>query len=206
MTALVTGASSGIGEAFARKLAARGYDLILVARREDRLRTLDASLPGHTEVVSADLASEAGLAAVEQAIRECAGLELLVNNAGFGTLGRFWEADIAGQVRMHEVHVVATMRLTHAALAGMVPRGRSGVINVSSVAAFVQSQGGVSYCATKAWINSFTQGLALELRRLRSGQGPGAVPGIHRDGVSPGDGDGYQGDSAISMHEGGLCR
>jgi uncharacterized protein len=168
MTAVITGASSGIGEVFARKLAARGYHLILVARREDRLRTLAASLPGHAEVLSADLASEAGLAAVEQAITECRGLELLVNNAGFGTLGRFWEADIAGQVRMHEVHVMATMRLTHAALAGMVPRGRGGVISVSSVAAFAQNPGNVSYCATKAWINSFTQGLDVELRSLRS--------------------------------------
>jgi short-subunit dehydrogenase len=168
MTALITGASSGIGEVFARKLAARGYDLLLVARREDRLRALAASLPTQAKVLSADLASETGLAAVEGAMRECAGLDLLVNNAGFGTLGRFWEADIAGQVRMHEVHVMATMRLTHAALAGMVPRGQGAVINVSSVAAFVQSQGGVSYCATKAWINSFTQGLALELRRVRS--------------------------------------
>src|SRR5579863_918613 len=168
MTALITGASSGIGEAFARKLAARGYDLILVARREERLRTLAASLPGHAEVLNADLACEAGLAAVERAIHECTRLDLLVNNAGFGTLGRFWEADIGGQVRMHEVHVMATMRLTHAALAGMVPRGRGGVISVSSVAAFGQSPGSVSYCATKAWINSFTEGLDMELRRLRS--------------------------------------
>jgi uncharacterized protein len=168
MTALITGASSGIGEVFARKLAARGYDLILVARREERLRALAASLPGHAEVLSANLASETGLAAVEQAIHNCAGLELLVNNAGFGTLGRFWEADIAGQVRMHEVHVMATMRLTHAALAGMVPRGRGGVISVSSVAAFAQNPGNVSYCATKAWINSFAEGLDLELKGLHS--------------------------------------
>jgi len=168
MVALITGASSGIGEVFARKLAARGYDLILVARREDRLRTLAASLAVHAEVLSADLASEAGVAAVEHAIRECARLELLVNNAGFGTLGRFWEAEIAGQIRMHEVHVMATMRLTHAALAGMVPRGRGGVISVSSVAAFGQSAGSVSYCATKAWINSFTEGLDMELRKAGS--------------------------------------
>jgi short-subunit dehydrogenase len=166
--ALITGASSGIGEVFARKLVARGYDLILVARRRDRLRTLAVTLPGHAEVLSADLASEAGLLAVERAIRDCARLELLVNNAGFGTLGRFWEADVAGQIRMHEVHVMATMRLTHAALAGMVPRGRGGVISVSSVAAFGQSAGSVSYCATKAWINSFTEGLDMELRALRS--------------------------------------
>lgn len=168
MTALITGASSGIGEVFARKLAARGYDLILVARREERLRALAASLPGHAEVLCADLASDTGLAAVERAIHDCARLELLVNNAGFGTNERFWEADIAGQIRMHEVHVMATMRLTHAALAGMVPRGRGGVINVSSIAAFIQGVGSVSYCATKAWMNSFTQGLAIELRSLRS--------------------------------------
>jgi short-subunit dehydrogenase len=168
MTALITGASSGIGEVFARKLAGRGYDLILVARRVDRLRTLAQSLPTKTEVLSADLASEAGLAVAEGAIRDCAGLELLVNNAGFGTLGRFWEADLAGQIRMHEVHVLATMRLTHAALAGMVPRGRGSVISVSSVAAFGQSPGNVSYCATKAWINSFTEGLDMELRSVRS--------------------------------------
>ena len=82
MTALITGASSGIGEVFAGKLAAR----------ENRLRGLAASLPGHAEVLSADLASEASLATVEQAIQKRAGLELLANNAGFGTLGRFWEA------------------------------------------------------------------------------------------------------------------
>jgi len=168
MTALITGASSGIGEVFARKLAGRGYDLILVARRGDRLRALALSLPTKTEVLSADLASEAGLAKTEGAIRVCAELELLVNNAGFGTLGRFWEADLAGLIRMHEVHVLATMRLTHAALAGMVGRGRGGVINVSSVAAFGQSPGNVSYCATKAWMNSFTEGLDMELRSAGS--------------------------------------
>jgi hypothetical protein len=168
MVALITGASSGIGEVFARKLAARGYDLILVARRGDRLRKLAASLPTQAEVLTADLASEAGLAAAEQAIRDCAQLELLVNNAGFGTLGRFWEADLAGQIRMHQVHVMATMRLTHVALAGMVPRGRGGVISVSSVAAFGQIPGSVSYCATKAWINSFTEGLDMELRSTGS--------------------------------------
>jgi hypothetical protein len=166
--ALITGASSGIGEVFAKKLASRGYDLILVARREDRLRTLSDSLPGATEIVTADLSTEAGIAAVETVIREHPSLDLLINNAGFGTRGRFWEADPAGQIRMHEVHVMATMRLTRAALAMMVPRGSGGVISVSSVAAFGQSPGSVSYCATKAWINSFTEGLDMELRTLRS--------------------------------------
>lgn len=166
--ALVTGASSGIGTVFARKLAARGYDLILVARREDRLRALAAELPTGVEIVSADLSQEEGVEAATHALTESAMLELLVNNAGFGTLGRFWEADIEGQKSMHEVHVMATMRLTHAALARMVPRKKGAVINVSSVAAFGQSPGNVSYCATKAWINSFTEGLDMELRSVRS--------------------------------------
>ena len=166
--AFITGASSGIGEVFARKLAARGYDLVLLARRGDRLRALACSVPTHAEVLIADLASPDGVASAARAIRECGQLELLVNNAGFGTLGRFWESGLTDQARMHEVHIMATMRLTHAALGQMVPRGRGAVINVSSVAAFGQSQGNVSYCATKAWINSFTEGLDMELRGLRS--------------------------------------
>lgn len=166
--ALITGASSGIGETFARKLAARGFELILVARREDRLRALRAELPVNTRIIAADLTKEDGLAAAETAIRESPDLELLVNNAGFGTLGRFWETDLHGQEQMHRLHVMAMMRLTHAALKAMVPRDRGGVINVSSVAAFGQTEGNVSYCATKTWANAFTQGLDIELNGIRS--------------------------------------
>jgi len=164
----VTGASSGLGETFARKLAARGYDLILVARRGERLAKLAEELPVRAEVLAADLVREEGLAAVEEAIRRCARLELLVNNAGFGTLGHFWEADIAGQRDMHLLHVVATVRLTHAALGPMVRRARGGVINVSSVAAFSINPGNAGYCSTKAWMNSFTEGLDVELRHAKS--------------------------------------
>jgi short-subunit dehydrogenase len=166
--ALITGASSGLGETFARKLAARGYDLILVARRADRLQTLASELLVHAEIVVADLATTDGITATERAIVECPRLELLVNNAGFGTLGRFWEADLAGQNQMHQVHVMAVMHLTHTALRCMVPRNSGGIINVSSVAAFGNSQGNVSYCATKAWMNSFTLGLDIELRAIGS--------------------------------------
>jgi hypothetical protein len=166
--ALITGASSGIGATFARALAGRGYDLILVARREDRLRALAAELACHVEILKADLATEEGIAAVERAIRGASTLELLVNNAGFGSLGRFWKTEFAGQERMHMVHVMATMRLMRAALEGLVSRGRGGVINVSSIAAFWQTPGNVSYCATKAWMNSFTEGLDLELRGIGS--------------------------------------
>jgi short-subunit dehydrogenase len=166
-TALITGASSGIGETFARKLATRGYDLILVARREERLQNIAGDLAGAI-ALAADLSTSEGIAKVEGAISASESLELLVNNAGFGTMGRFWMADLAGQERMLEVHVRATMRLTHLALRGMVERGRGAVINVSSVAGFGQSAGNVSYCASKAWINSFSEGLDLELRELGS--------------------------------------
>jgi short-subunit dehydrogenase len=166
--ALITGASSGIGETFARKLAARGFDLILIARREEKLHTLAAQLPASARIIPADLTREEGLAAAESAIRESPDLELLVNNAGFGTLGRFWEADLEGQDQMHRLHVITMMRLTHAALKTMVPRDRGAVINVSSVAAFGQTEGNVSYCATKTWANAFTQGLDIELNGIGS--------------------------------------
>ena len=162
--ALVTGASSGIGAAFARKLAGKGFDLILIARRADRLRQLAGTLGTNAKTLSVDLTTEEGLSAAEDSIAGCPSLEMLVNSAGFGTLGRFWQADIAGQEAMHRLHVMATVRLTHAALKAMTERGHGAVINVSSVAAFSQSEGNASYCATKAWMNTFTEALDMELR------------------------------------------
>jgi hypothetical protein len=171
-TALITGASSGIGAAFARKLAARKYDLILVARRQDRLQALARELEGahsvSVETLAADLARDEDLDRVQERIAGTPALEFLVNNAGFGSRGFFHEADLEGQDRMHRVHIMATMRLSHAALKLMVPRGRGNIVNLSSVAAFVQGTGNISYCATKAWINSFTYGLYKELREARS--------------------------------------
>ncbi len=163
--ALITGASAGIGKTFAQHLAAQGFDLILVARRRERLDELARELKSvDVTALQADLTTTEGIRRVEQAIADCSRLEMLVNNAGFGTLGRFWQTDLAGQENMHRLHVMAVMRLTRAALAGMTERNRGAVINVSSVAAFGQSEGNVSYCATKAWMNSFTQGLDIELR------------------------------------------
>ena len=170
--AVITGASSGIGATFARKLAARGWDLLLIARREDRLRSLATEFTAThhvaVEPMSADLSRDEDVERVAARIHSAPKLGLLVNNAGFGSLGNFVEADVLGQDRMHRVHVLATMRLTHAALTNLVPRRAGGVINVSSVAAFGQSPGSVSYCATKGWINSFTAGLSIELTALRS--------------------------------------
>ncbi|SPF43107.1 Short-chain dehydrogenase/reductase SDR [Candidatus Sulfopaludibacter sp. SbA4] len=161
--ALVTGASAGIGATFARRLARNGFGLILVARRRDRLEALARELGG-AEVLSADLTRAAELKLVEDRIAAAPNLDLLVNNAGFGTLGRYFDIPVESQDQMHRLHVMATMRLTHAALRAMVPRRKGGVINVSSVAAFGQSPQNVSYCSTKAWMNSFTEGLRMELK------------------------------------------
>ncbi|HEX3730147.1 MAG TPA: SDR family NAD(P)-dependent oxidoreductase, partial [Opitutaceae bacterium] len=169
--ALITGASAGIGAVFARRLAERGHDLILVARREDKLREvareLEAAHGIRCEVLAADLVSDEGQAGVAERIAAVP-LDLLINNAGFGSRGFFHLADLAVQERMHRLHVLATMRLTHAALQGMVARGRGAIVNVSSVAGFFATPGGASYSATKAWMNCFTEGIALELRLLRS--------------------------------------
>ena len=169
MLAVITGASSGLGATFARKLAARGYDLLLIARREDRLQSIAREIGeqyrGRTEILVADLTDDGALAGVAARIRDAANLGLLVNNAGFGTLGYFFEADASGQEQMHRLHVLATMRLSHAALSNLVPRATAGtgIINVSSVAAYGASPQNVSYCATKTWMNRFTEGLAIEL-------------------------------------------
>jgi uncharacterized protein len=159
--ALITGASSGIGETFARLLAADGYRVILVARRRDRLEALASELSG--EAICADLSTAEGRAAIVGRIQRDP-LHLLVNNAGFGTLKRFWETDIEGQRQMHDLHVIATMELTHAALGGMVQRNEGAVINVASVAAFAQTPANVSYCSTKTWMLIFSETLSLELR------------------------------------------
>jgi hypothetical protein len=170
--ALVTGASSGIGREFARQLSAKGYDLILVARQRDRLEALARELAAEhgirAEALAADLASHEGLQEVEARIETSPSPDLLVNNAGFGTLGAFHAADVSGQDRMHRLHVLATVRLTHAALKVMVARGAGGIINVSSVAGFMAAPGNVSYCATKHWMNVFTEGLYMELKNAHS--------------------------------------
>lgn len=170
--AVITGASSGIGAMFARKLAGRGYDLLLVARREDRLKSLAADLAETYHVsadsLAADLAEDGDRDRVAERIRSAPNLGLLVNNAGFGTLGFFADTTVESQLQMHRVHVLATMHLTHAALENLIPKAQGGVINVSSVAAFGQTAGSVSYCATKGWMNDFTAGIYSELEVQRS--------------------------------------
>ena len=167
----ITGASSGIGEAFARKLAP-GHDLLLVARRRERLQALADEFANKfgtaTEIVQADLTKEAEINDVAARLSGETRLALLVNNAGFGTKGRFWETSIESQEQMHRLHVLATLRLTYAALQNMVRSDFGGIVNVASVSSFVRSPGTTSYSATKAWMTAFTEGLYIELRGVRS--------------------------------------
>lgn len=167
----ITGASSGIGATFARKLAPE-HDLLLIARRKDRLEQLANEMNSQygtaSEIVAADLTKEEDLSHVAERIASEPRLVLLINNAGFGSKGRFWESPLDIQEDMHKLHVIAPMRLTHAALRNMVPRDTGGIINVASVSAFVRNAGSVSYGATKSWMTSFTEGLYLELRGMGS--------------------------------------
>lgn len=166
--AVITGASSGLGTVFAQQLAARGYSLLLVARRADRLAELSRALTPAAEIYPCDLADPAETERLALYLRERGDVSLLVNNAGFGTLGKFHETDYGRQADMVQVHVLATMRLTRAVLPAMIHARCGAIINVSSVAAYFRSAGNVSYCATKGWINDFTEGLRIELDGIHS--------------------------------------
>jgi short-subunit dehydrogenase len=176
-SALVTGASSGIGAALCRRLAAQGIDLVLVARDRERLDEAAAELSSardtvelrgdggvEVEVLVADLADPAGRRRVEDRVGDAARpLDLVVNNAGFGTYGPFASLDVDGEEREIAVNVTALVRLTHTALVPMLARGRGTVLNVSSVAGLQATPGNATYGATKAFVSSFGEALAGEL-------------------------------------------
>ncbi|MEM1190356.1 MAG: SDR family NAD(P)-dependent oxidoreductase [Pseudomonadota bacterium] len=163
--ALITGASSGIGEAFARRLATSCDRLVLVARRGERLQTLAAELGRDCsiEILTADLTSVEGQARVVEAIRQGPALDLLVNNAGFSTLNSFATSVLDAELAMLRLHDDATLALTRAALPAMMDCGRGAVINVSSVAAALCLPTVASYAATKAFLLSFSRSLHAEL-------------------------------------------
>lgn len=167
-TALVTGASAGLGAEYARQLAAAGTNLILVARRLDRLDELARELASKhgvaADTLPADLATKEGLERVERRIAEEETLDLLVNNAGFGGRAGFVKSEPADHINMVRVHVDATVRLTRAALPGMIARGRGAVINIASVAAFSPFSGAM-YSGTKAFLTQFSENLDGEVRR-----------------------------------------
>ena len=178
--AIVTGASSGIGRAFALQLAADGLHVVLVARRRERLeaivREISSKLHRTAELIVADLADAVDLARVEARILKERSLAVLVNNAGISGQGLFMDSDVATHEAMVKLHITATMRLTHAAVRVMTRRGV--IINVSSSAAGRTIPGEVVYCSTKSWINTFTAGVAAELRDHR--------PDISLQALSPG--------------------
>ena len=162
-TALITGASSGIGEHFARQLADRGYDLVLVARRADRLESLAADLPAETTVIACDLATDA--ASVPARVTELGlTIDLLVNNAGFGTHSRFWEVPEGRDAEMVRLNCEAVVVLTRAFLPAMIERDRGGVITVASTAGFQPLPYQATYAASKAFAFNFSDALHTELR------------------------------------------
>ncbi|MEU6403532.1 SDR family oxidoreductase [Streptomyces sp. NPDC046985] len=164
-TALITGSTAGIGAAFARRLAADGHNLVLVARDTKRLTEQATELHDRhgieAEVLTADLATEEGVEAVAARLADRRHpVDLLINNAGFGNKGRYLDVPMADELKMLKVHVEAVLRLTSAATEAMRERGRGGVVNVASVAAFVPRG---TYGASKAWVVQFSQGVARDL-------------------------------------------
>jgi uncharacterized protein len=166
-TALVTGASSGIGEAFARKLAHQGWNLVLVARRKERLTSLAEELSTsfniHARVLCADLSDSGGIQEVENCLEEIGGINLLINNAGYGIPERFIETPVERTLKMMEVHITATVRLCRKAAVYMLEKKSGAIINVSSVAAFSPGSSSGVYGASKMFLNGFSEMLANEL-------------------------------------------
>ena len=168
-TALVTGASAGIGAELARLFAADKHDVILVARRRDRLDTLAADLArAHgvkAHVIAADLGTAGGADLVVAEVARL-GLEVdfLVNNAGFGAVGGFADLDAARELEMVQVNVTTLVALTRALLPAMIARGSGRVLNIGSTAGFVAGPFMAIYYASKAFVNSFTEALSFELK------------------------------------------
>ena len=171
-TALVTGASAGLGAGFARALAADGHDLILTARRGDRLNALAAELRAahgiRVEVIAADLARPgAAEALIAEIGKRGLAVNTLVNNAGFGALGPVAEADPAVLERMLDLNCRAVMTLSRLVLPGMIQMRRGAILNIASTAAFAPGPGMAVYYASKAFVLSFSQALHSEVRRHR---------------------------------------
>lgn len=171
-TVLITGASSGIGAALAKRFAADGSTLLLTARRAERLRNLSDELKDRfgveTEVLVCDLAAHQGPRELVDQVRSAGRtVDVLINNAGFGLLGAFWTRPISEQMQMIQLNVAALTELTGHFLPGMIERGRGGVLNVSSTTAFQPGPGMAVYFASKAYVQRFSEALAYELRETQ---------------------------------------
>lgn len=179
-TALITGASTGIGAIYADRLAARGYDLTLVARNTEKLQALASSISDKTgravDVLAADLGNPIDLARVEKTLREDASITMLVNNAGIGTHTTLLDSDVERMEAMVRLNVTALMRLTYAAVPGFVTRGGGTIINIASIVAVAPELLNGVYGGTKAFVQAFTTSLNHEL----------ADKGIRAQAVLPG--------------------
>jgi short-subunit dehydrogenase len=166
--ALITGASAGIGLCFARELAQKGFDLVLLARRKDRLQSVAEKLESdyaiRCEIIPADLSDIDEIRKVADLTKQIDNLDILINNAGFATLGYFADVPIEKSMRMLHLHMTACVLLTHASLQGMLKRKRGALINMSSVAAFTLTPGNVMYDATKAFLKTFSENIQLEIK------------------------------------------
>src|SRR5210317_1544174 len=165
--AFITGASSGIGLSFAKQLAQQGFNLVLLARRKDRLEAIASELESHNsihcEIIQADLSETGDIKKAADYIRQQNDLDVLVNNAGFATLGYFADVPVEKSLGMLNVHLTATIQFTHVAIKGMLKRKRGAIINVSSMGSFLLSPGNVIYDATKSFLNTFSENLKLEM-------------------------------------------
>jgi len=168
--AVITGASSGIGESYARQLASEGFSLLLIARNLEKLQNLAEMLRSQynvtVDVESVDLADSEQMKLLASKIKALENLEYMINNAGFGLGKRFPDVDIEAESSMIRVHCEATVRLSQAALEAMVPRKKGFLINVASMAAFLTGPGAADYCATKAFINSFSKSIQDDVREF----------------------------------------
>jgi short-subunit dehydrogenase len=179
-TALVTGASSGIGAVYAERLARSGYDLILVARNREKLAALAERISNETqkgvEIIDADLNDRTALARVEAKLKDDASITLLVNNAGVGTHTPLLDSDVDAMTRMIDLNVTALTRLTYAAVPGFVARGKGAVINIASIVSIAPELLNGVYGGTKAFVLAFSQSLHHEL----------AAKGVRVQAVLPG--------------------
>jgi short-subunit dehydrogenase len=166
--AVVTGATSGIGEAYARALASRGYDLLLTGRRRHLIdqvaRELEETCRIQAEVITVELSDADALSTLVEKIGAGGPIDVLVNNAGFTTKGLYHAEDIAEQENMVRVHALAMMRLTHAVLPGMIERGSGAIINVASLQAVTPMAGSTTYSSVKAFMKNFSLCLHGEVR------------------------------------------
>lgn len=178
--AIITGPTSGIGKAFAIKLAEQGYHLLLIARRREKLIELSESLSANyntkVEYITADLSNEEDIIKVEQHLLSLSNISMLVNNAGFGLAGYFMEVSMEEQLRMINVHLTSTVRFSKAVLPEMIRQQAGSIINLASFAAFMEIPGSVMYATTKAAIIKFSQTLQSEVSHL----------GIKIQALSPG--------------------